>query len=183
MSASPEQGKCSRSEPVINKSQSTGCWPHTARHPHTFCSPASPQSLQVQRTPETSNAATVHKEKGVFHHHPGSWPQEQSNTATHHSWGRSLQSTTTSCILWHEYFLHTKINTAKGKPQEKVKLNITSGFANTFLCLLIKPYPVVTTMPGRWGCWLCLHFPDTKLRMKSHSKSHTTLSWFSWELN
>lgn len=76
-----------------------------------------------------------------------------------------------------------KINTVKGKPQEKVKLNITSGFANTFLCLFIKSYPVVTTMPGRWGCWVCLHFPDTKLRMKSHSESHTTLSWFSWELN
>lgn len=106
-----------------------------------------------------------------------------SDTATHHSWGRSLHSTNTSCIFWRDYFLHTKINTVKGKPQEKVKLNITSGFANTFLCLLIKSYPVVTTMPGRWGCWVCLHFPDTKLRMKSHSESHTTFSWFSWELN
>lgn len=86
--------------------------------------------------------------------------------------------TNISCIFWCDYFLHTKINTVQGKPQEKVKLNITSGFANTFLCLLIKSYPVVTTVPGRWGCWVCLHFPDTKLRMKSHWKPHHALLIF-----
>ena len=78
-----------------------------------------------------------------------------------------------------------KINIVKDKPQEKVKLNITPGFATPFFAyssIQVISCSNTTTREMR----VLTVFPfsmDTKLRKKFPSKSHTMLSCFSWELN